>query len=345
MKQCFFDRLKRAAAVFSAVCIAAVSSLSVSAAEDEPDFTVKVSAPPHIVFLGDSITAGYGLDGYAPDDLSVCPSYANILTKEFDSELPAQAGFTAENYAKSGTTSIQLLEKLRSGELDEALERADAVVLSIGGNDLLDTFLSIAEPDIGFGETIDRLRSLSEDLDEKLKGFEVNMPQIAEELVKRCGKTPVFVQTLYNPMEDTFISAVNEMSAEKIGELNRIITDCSKDGVMYTIADVAAGFAGRANELTNIGSFDIHPNAAGHAEIARIVYPIVESVGYSYRDNEAAMQYELDMALIKLEREEKRIKRTRLIAVCSGAAAFITGAGAAIVTALIRKKSPERKIS
>lgn len=324
-------RLKRATAVFSAVCFAALFAFP-AAAEDggEPNFTVHVSVPPHIVFLGDSITAGYGLDGYSPDDLSLCPSYANILVGQFGEELPPQAGFSAQNFAKDGTTSTGLLKKLRSGELDLALREADAVVISIGGNDLLGTFLSIMDPDNSFGETIDKMLSLSEDLDEKLRAFEENLPQIAAELTER-SKAEIFIQTLYNPMEDTAISVINDMSAEKIGELNRIITDCSEAGTLYTVADVAAGFAGRAEELTNIASYDIHPNAAGHAEIADIVRPIVESADYTYRDAEAAMQYELD------EIQRKLRKRSVITAVCSGSAALIVGAAGAVLINRRRK--------
>lgn len=321
-------KLKRAAAVLSAVCLAALSAFPVSA---DKDFTVYVSAPPHIVFLGDSITAGYGLDGYSPDDLSHCASYANILTEEFDSELPVQAEFSANNFAKDGATSGDLLELLRSGRIDRELEEADAVVISIGGNDLLWTFLSIMSPDNSFGEMIDRMLSLDSDLDEKLRGFEENLPQIADELTKRSKGAEIFIQTLYNPMENTAISTINEMSAEKIGELNRIITECSDGGDRYNVADIASEFAGRAEELTNIESYDIHPNADGHTEIARILRTAVEDKQYSYWDAEAAMQYELDMAQKKLKEEERRRKRTQTIAVCSGAAVLLVGGATAVI--------------
>ena len=41
------------------------------------------------------------------------------------------------NKAVSGATSADFLELLKSGELDSDLKTSDAIVISIGGNDLL----------------------------------------------------------------------------------------------------------------------------------------------------------------------------------------------------------------
>ncbi|MBP3271356.1 MAG: SGNH/GDSL hydrolase family protein [Ruminococcus sp.] len=368
MTHSFTDMIKKTAAVISAAAITAFTALPVSAEqpeqpENDPAYYVQVSDPPHVVFLGDSITAGYGLDGYSPDDLYHCDSYANILSRTFGETLPEKAGFTAVNKAKDGTTSEGMLNKLRSGDLDEDLGSADAVIMSIGGNDLLDTFLELFGKDDGVSGTVSRVLSLSRDLDEKLKGFEKNLPLIANELHMRADGAKIFVQTLYNPMESTAISKLNEMSDEKIDKLNSIIRDCSRDGTMYTVVDIAGPFEGRSEELTNIGKYDIHPNAEGHAEIAKLMLTAVESTEYSYYDVEAALRAKIEeleasmseqdekISQLTAELEKTELERLRaenksrsisIALICTGAVLLLTAISWLTVGLIGRKKKNSR---
>ena len=51
---------------------------------DVIDKTYELNSPPRLMFLGDSIAAGYGLDGYTlTDNYSCHESYANILDKKY----------------------------------------------------------------------------------------------------------------------------------------------------------------------------------------------------------------------------------------------------------------------
>lgn len=77
-----------------------------------------------LVALGDSITRGYGL---AEDE----KSYVEILTEE--------GNFKSNNFAVNGRTSTVLLEDLQKPSEKErsALEQANYIVISIGGNDML----------------------------------------------------------------------------------------------------------------------------------------------------------------------------------------------------------------
>lgn len=268
-------------AVMCACTFAASRYVPVFADKEYEEVEVSLSIPPNIVFLGDSIAAGYGLEGYSPDDKSQCASYANILSDVFKSKVPEDIEFSSQNFAKDGLTSGGLLKKLDNGELDEALENADAVVVSIGGNDMLHTFLGVAGKD-GFKASVERLISLGSDLDEDLKGFEENMPQIKSELLDKMKKkdAQLFIQTLYNPFDGNRIHTLDRMGDEKIGRLNEIITQCSDNGESYTVADVAKEFDGKAKELTNIEDVDIHPNSEGHKTIAKTLEPLIESKTY-----------------------------------------------------------------
>ncbi len=303
-----------------------------------PSFDVAVNAPPQVVFIGDSITAGYGLAGYDPDDMSKCDSFANLLALEFNAELPEQADFRYFNAGLDGRTSAGMLRLLQSGELDDELKSADAVVVSIGGNDMLDTFLDIFNRDNSVREMIERALSLNDDLDSDLEGFARNMPLIAEELDKRTDGI-IFVQTLYNPMEDTSIKVINKLSAEKIGRLNGIITECSENGSRYKLCDVAGEFAGRASELTNIGDYDIHPNAEGHRVIAGLMSRVLHAETYYYHDHDAEREYLLEQErlaaeqkrLENLRREQEEIETARREQSRKTAAAAAAGSGAMLV--------------
>ena len=75
-----------------------------------------------LVVLGDSIAEGVGAS--KPEN-----SYANILANELD--------FSLENFAKSGNTTADLIEKLKKDDVKKAISQADFIEISIGGNDFL----------------------------------------------------------------------------------------------------------------------------------------------------------------------------------------------------------------
>lgn len=78
------------------------------------------------VALGDSISTGYGLD---PEKAE--PSFAEQIEQEQELSLTM--------LAQNGETTASLLEKLEDtdGEVAKALETADVVTLTIGGNDFM----------------------------------------------------------------------------------------------------------------------------------------------------------------------------------------------------------------
>ena len=252
--------------------------------------------PPKMLFLCDSIAAGYGLDGYTPTDNYNCRSYSNILKEKYEAELMNECGHIMINKSVSGYTSDDLIKQIESGELDSDLKDSDAVVVSIGGNDLLGIMLEllgslgISESgsfDTGsldiFGAAASFL-TMDGDVNKALEKFDENIKTISAELLKRTEGT-VYIQTLYDPLEyfEKF-KMVTEFSDEKIGKLNSIISGNAASG--YTVIDVAADFKGKAGTLTNIGSFDIHPNAEGHEVIANDVDKAFRETGFTYMTTE-----------------------------------------------------------
>ncbi len=300
------DIIKKAVAgISAAVLMMSFSSCSKSEIH-EVKVEHKTEVPPKMMFLGDSIAAGYGLDGYKKGDNYNCPSYSNILKNKYTSELEGECGHAMVNEAVSGYTSSDLITQIQSGELDSELKDADAVVVSIGGNDLLGILFKLIDSlgiedinnfdvkDIDFAGAAVALLGMGSEADKALEQFTVNIDIISSELKSRTDGT-VFVQTLYDPVEYfDRLSVITEFTAQNIEKLNNIISEKSANG--YKVIDVAPRFKGRADELTNIKKMDIHPNAAGHEIIAEEVDKAFRATGFSYVTTEKVEQKSTDVA-------------------------------------------------
>lgn len=256
----------------------------------------ETEVPPKMVFLGDSIAAGYGLDGYTPEDLYNCRSYANILCEQYKIELSGEnCGQEMVNRAVSGATSSDLLALLDSGELDKTLSGSDAVIISIGGNDMLGIFLNIFEQ-FGLSEdgtqeqdpdilsALMSLYTIDGDIDRAIENFSANLDKISGSLHEKTDGQ-IYIQTLYNPFEyfDMF-ETLADFSKEKIDKFNEVLREKS-DG-NYNIVEVAEKFSGKSGELTRIKTLDIHPNAEGHEIIAQTVDSALRETGFSYTTTE-----------------------------------------------------------
>lgn len=261
---------------------------------DLVDKTYETNTPPRLMFLGDSIAAGYGLEGYTSTDNYSCPdSYANTLDAKYTADLAETYSHEMQNFAVSGATSADLIELLNSGKLDSALAETDAFVVSIGGNDLLGNIYPIISSlgitpenqtinidDIDILSLLSQIATLEENVADALVGFEANLKEITV-ILNEKSEGDVYIQTLYNPLETfTDISMVVDFSESTLTEFNRIINDNSVNG--YKVIDVAADFVGKCEELTRIGEIDIHPNEAGHKVIAEAVDKALTADTYTY---------------------------------------------------------------
>ncbi|MBO4867401.1 MAG: SGNH/GDSL hydrolase family protein [Ruminococcus sp.] len=290
--------MKKRITAFVTACAAAFGMCSCTLKErDMVEETKKLPVPPKLVFLGDSIAAGYGLDGYDKSDLYHCDSYANIIGSDYAAVLANEdCGFIMKNDAVSGNTSQDLIDLLDSGNIDEDLKDSDAVVVSIGGNDILHIIFSAAE-DLGwdkeagdfdfdrinFKDALSSLTSMSDEIDDALKGYETNLALIEQKLRDRTDGE-IYIQTLYNPVE--YFSdwkMLVDYADGKIDTFNDIVKDSAeKDGKHhYTVIDVGSRFEGQNADLTNMADYDIHPNAEGHKVIAEMVDAELRKGDYS----------------------------------------------------------------
>jgi len=169
--------------ISASIAASAMSSLAVSSAGTDTD--------KDIALFGDSIAAGYGLSSSEHNYGEICADYL---------------GGTAANYAVSGATSTDMLNKIKSlSDSDKkTVKNSEYIVISVGANDLLHyaskrllTFGSkkkllqdgVSASDIPADPTIsDLLRYL--DI-EKVKAYAgggtANMIELGAELKKLCA--------------------------------------------------------------------------------------------------------------------------------------------------------------
>lgn len=231
----------------------------------------------NITLLGDSIASGYGLEGYEQGNAHLAKdSFGSLLAKEYQGDY--------KNLAVDGRTTSDLLSALET-DISE-IHDGDTVILSIGGNDLLQPFLSAVQSavlsdaemlrEILSGNSVPDMPKLFErysDIAAETIG-EINLEQSIRNIESIVGKISsskkcrLYILTVYNPFEGVpGIEKLSDFAAEKIDALNAAIK--SLDGI--TAVDVNAEFKGKSAELTNILYADIHPNAAGHKVIFNLL--------------------------------------------------------------------------
>ena len=240
--------------------------------------------PEFLLAIGDSITSGYGLDGFDESDPYNCGSYANLLS----TALSLEGKDSYINKALSGATSADILADLP--DIVNYLSYADMIVFSAGVNDLQNAIPIIAsavsgKTVTGLSASIDVLtaaapekftalannQNFQKKIGDVLTKYETNITAIAEMIKTNAPEARVIFLKQYNPLcnvpgfetfgsfAGTLISKVNE-SMEKV---------CAAYG--FDIVDVPSVIDVDAMGLTNMLNYDIHPNAAGHVEIARLI--------------------------------------------------------------------------
>ena len=183
--------------------------------------TLPVAARPRIVFLGDSLTAGYGLDA--------SEAYPSLIQ---DRLRAAGLDFEVVNAGVSGDTSAGGLSRIDwslGGEVR-------VLVVALGANDAL-RGLATAELERNLGRTIERARE---------RGVRVILAGM---------EAPPNLGPAYT---SAFRAVYRDLA--------------SRHGVAL-IPFLLAGVAGDARLNQADG---IHPNAAGAARVADLVWPYVE---------------------------------------------------------------------
>ncbi len=249
-------------------------------------FAVPVAAakPEFMLAFGDSITTGYGLDGYGETDPYECASYANIVAEALG--LDAKSSYV--NKAVNGATSADLLKLLP--EMENYLGYADLVVVTIGGNDLLGAVPLVATAIAGksitslegsievlSAATPEQFAALSNNtgfqtkIGAVLTKYAANLASAAAIIKENAPTARVIFIKQYNPMKNVLgFGDFGNFADTLIASINASIdTVCAALG--FEVLDAPSVINVNAAGLTNMLNYDIHPNADGHKAIAELL--------------------------------------------------------------------------
>ena len=249
------------------------------------------------VALGDSIAAGYGLEGYQEGVGVKAPatSYQAILTKKLNA--------ISVNDAITGITSDMLLEALNAGNYDKELLEATYVTISIGANDILTVFQEELCSVLGsngvvgqellanfqqsfqgksFGEIATLLENIqkcfnnNEKLFAEAERFHDKLGTIVKLVRQKAPNADIYVNNIYNPYDgiDNPLLPLGKMAEPYIRTLNEAFNKYFQD---YTLIDVYSIFKNTVYVNANFSLFhldqlnlDPHPNENGHKVIAAL---------------------------------------------------------------------------
>lgn len=234
----------------------------------------------NIVAIGDSITTGYGLQNSS--DL-------------FVNKIAAQKNANLTNLAVNGYKSNDIYSVITSINNYETINTANTILLTVGGNDILQPVIEkiefnldlMFEKDFADAELIEILTASSQvvsdeafksELSESVNAFNENFSNIVSALRSKNNSAQIIFQTVYNPAEkwaDTFVEpqqaiVVNELYNffnSYIAQVNNQINNSTlKNTYTYEVFDTYSAFQNNESSelLTNINNFDIHPNIAGN---------------------------------------------------------------------------------
>ncbi|WP_034550045.1 GDSL-type esterase/lipase family protein [Carnobacterium funditum] len=149
----------------------------------------KQSANPkqtiHFLAIGDSLTKGVG-------DSTQNGGYVPLVANQLK-ETRGIDNVTTKNYGITGERSDQILKRVQQQEdLQVDIKRADIIVLSAGGNDLVQTFKK------------EKLKINQESFLQPEKKYKNNLSMILKKLNKQNPKAQIYVFGLYNPYDSLF---------------------------------------------------------------------------------------------------------------------------------------------
>ncbi len=234
----------------------------------------------HMVFLGDSITAGYepgvkaaNYDGFAPR-----LAEQGLFRSAVQSQNHSILGLTStglDNYlsevtagSKITTNDIQAnlpgaVYSLGTIQAKKDIAQADLITVTIGGNDFLNALGSL-------NELPQDISSLN--LDQVGTKYKINIDHIMKQLTSLNAKAVIVVADQYQPMPaevgTQLYAGLNTVANQFSQIVDQTVKSYVAQGYDVRVAHVSKDFPGKELAMTHIAEGDIHPNQTGYDAIA-----------------------------------------------------------------------------
>lgn len=205
-----------------------------------------------IVSVGDSLTQGVG-------DSTKRGGYLPYLEELLEGEKSIQDA-QIFNFGVSGNRTTQLLNKLKTVEVKDALRKADIVMITIGGNDVMKV---VRENFIGLE---------LKDFDRELINYEKSLTSVVETIRRENQDAMIGLIGLYNPFYQYF-EDVEEMDVvmQKWNDVSRLVIGKYENTLFVDIADVF-----QESEENLLYKDYFHPNDKGYELIAEQAYTVLQ---------------------------------------------------------------------
>ncbi|MBS4199433.1 SGNH/GDSL hydrolase family protein [Bacillus sp. FJAT-49732] len=208
-----------------------------------------------IVSIGDSLTQGIGdiegKGGYIPYLKSKLESNRSIKDAQFS------------NFGVKGNRTDQLMKRLSQDEIKNSIKDADIVIITIGGNDVMQVFK----------ENIMGLH-VKMFLDAE-KGYDERLTDIIDKVISYNTDTEIFLVGIYNPFIRWF-SDLKEMD-EIVKSWNQSSSSVISEYYQTTFVPIDDIFHNQEESLLYTDYF--HPNNEGYKLIAERIYDYLGNKG------------------------------------------------------------------
>ena len=226
-----------------------------------------------LLLLGDSIAWGSGV----MNSTQAC--YGRIVADT--------NGYDYANYAVPGHRTDNMLARLDRDNVSAAVENADIICISIGGNDYLTDNMAavIATVKAGDMEMVDSIAA----------NLRKNFAEIIGKIRALNPDAVVFVQTLYNPLIGLSLEDVYQQAIDRINESYDLYL--ADHPGSYEIIDVAGALDGKSGM---IAGDSIHPSAKGNVEIAKLYLRTLKDMGLGTETEPKLNAFAIDNPLTPL---------------------------------------------
>lgn len=204
-----------------------------------------------VVSIGDSLTQGVG-------DSTESGGYIPYLQRQLEQLAEVKKAHFV-NYGIKGNRTDQLLERLNQQEVKHSLKKADLVIITIGGNDIMKVFR-------------DNLTQLNvKEFDRQRGSYEKRLDKIIQTVRKQNRDAGIVLIGLYNPFTKV-LGDVKEVSVivNDWNEASKHTVEQYDQTCFVTVEDL---FENTKENLLYNDQF--HPNDKGYELIANRIFKTI----------------------------------------------------------------------
>ncbi|SFC76395.1 Lysophospholipase L1 [Bacillus sp. OV322] len=216
--------------------------------------------PVQIVSIGDSLTEGVG-------DSTDKGGYVPYLQRQLEKE-PSITAVNIINHGVRGSRTDQLLKRMEQTETKRDIRKADSVVITIGGNDIMKVVRN------HFSDL------QMEQFEQARKGYEKRLGKIINKVKEENQQAQIYLVGVYNPFSD-YLTSFKELDviSEDWNDSSRKVLRKFPGSHFVEIEDIFS----KQGEKLLFKDDNFHPNDRGYEKIASRIYQNME--GNSLGDN------------------------------------------------------------